>query len=88
MSVKAYKLLNITKFFQNKGLIGKGKAVMDAQAPYWEKMLDEDYGTFEYVEDLAFLKELGYKIYRSDKGTHKLKFVEHKEGKTEKSQFC
>ena len=46
---------------------------------YYAELLDEDYvsNQYDYVHEVAFLKGLGYRIFRNSKGKHMLKYEDY-----------
>ena len=66
------KLMSIMFLIHEKGLDQNGKEALKEQIPYWTELLDEDYGFMDYVSEVVFLKNLGYRIFRNSNGNHKL----------------
>lgn len=66
------KIMSVMTLIHEAGLDQNGTASLKQQIPYWTKMLDEEYGSFDYPAEISFLKGLGYHVFRNPKGKHKL----------------
>ena len=66
------KLMSIMLLMHEKGLDQNGRDSLKEQIPYWTDLLDEEYGSFDYPEEVRFIKGLGYRVFRNSDGKHKL----------------
>lgn len=64
--------MTVLELIHEDGLDQNGIDSLKQQIPYWAKFLDDEYGSFDYQSEVAFLKELGYRIFRNQEGKHKL----------------
>ena len=71
------KIMSVMFLLHEKGLDQNGIDSLKEQIPYWTNMLDEDYGSFDYISEIDFVKGLGYRIFRNLDGKHKLVYTDN-----------
>ena len=71
------KIMAIMFLLHKKGLDQNGIDSLKEQIPYWTNMLDEDYGSFDYISEIEFVKGLGYRIFRNLDGKHKIVYTDN-----------
>lgn len=65
------KIMSVMTLIHEAGL-DNGLDSLKDQIPYWTAFLDKEYGSYDYVAELNFVKELGFRVFRNSEGKHKL----------------
>ena len=66
------EIMEMLQFLHDKGLDGNGAESLKEQIPYWTEFLNKKYGAHGYASLLAFVKGIGYRVFRNSQGKHKI----------------
>lgn len=66
------KIMKVMSIIHEHGLDANGLDSLRQQIPYWTQFLDGEYNTLDYPDEVTFVKELGYRVFRNSDGKHKL----------------